>query len=374
MERDINAHYANNININGRNDNEVEANTTDTDNSNLGTEIINPIINESNINNTTNTEPDHVIRTDVASISIPDNIKQAELHLKEGEITKKEAQIKLTQHETLFCISVDGSEHSEHAFNLVTKEFLPNICHSKVLIMHVYNSQLDNNYNFRNQRDTIIEKYSTAALKLGKDCHYSWEDRAKNVHALDQVNRTAHNYKADYLVCGYFGIKGPKSDNKELTKGIDYLLSYSKVPTILVKEATIRDIKKQKGYNWLFVFDRAYVDCFNILKFFIKLVDKKLDKISALTLLPPYINYDDIKNKFFAVMEEEKITNYDYSLEEYKKVASAVVNEKINFGEDLFNFLVIYNKPERHKVEGEKSDIVTIVTKAKCNICFINSS
>lgn len=339
-------------------------------------EIIKIPNSDENKDENLNEETKDLNKINSASIEVPVTFKSLEQSLKEKAEEKKrrDTNFRFFDYETLFCISVDGSEHSENAFDIITKEFLSNIIHSKILIMHIYSSQLDSNYNHRNKKDTVIEKYETAAIALGNNAHCIWEDRAKNIHALDQVNRTAFNHKADFLVVGYFGIKGPKSENKELTKGIDYLLASSRVPVILIKDPSLREIKKNKGYNWLFVFDRAYVDCFNIIKTFLKLVDVKLDKVSGLTLLPPYVNYDDVKNKFLSVMEEAKIVDYDYSTEEYKKQASLAVNEKVNFGEVLYNFVVIFNKPEKHKVEAEKSDIPNIVLKSNANICFLNSS
>jgi len=292
-----------------------------------------------------------------------DHIIQEYMQLKNFEITR---------FDSIFCLSVDGSIHSEQAFEIVTDDFLKKET-DKMLIIHIFNSSMDEYYNFRNKKDTIIEKYNTRLLKIDKSkTLFLKEDRISKVHALEQVNRIASNHKCSFLISGYYGIKGPKGDNKELSKGVDYLLSFSRSPTILIKENTLRKNKPNGQIKWLFVFDRAYMNCYSILNRFLPLINNERDFVFGYTLLPNWINFDDIKKNFIMDMELCRINNYDYEAAEYLKAPSELVKEKVNFGDLHFDYLVFYNNPERHRNDGKSSDTVNLITKCASNICFIN--
>jgi hypothetical protein len=193
---------------------------------------------------------------------------------------------------------------------------------------------------------------------------------------LEQVNKQAINLKANYFIVGYYGIKGPKGDNQELSKGIDYLLSETRIPTILIKDTPLRSVKEGKGYKWLFVFDKQYHNVFRVFKTFHKLIDVEKDYVYGLTLLP--INsdgknkFDDVKEDFMEEMTKMNIKNFDYETVSYSKLPSSIINDKINFGTINFDFLVFYNNTEKYKNERKSSDMTNIISKSNCSICFFN--
>ncbi len=278
----------------------------------------------------------------------------------------------ISRNDTVFCLSVDGSVHSEIAYDIVSEDYIKNET-DKLIIVHIYNSEMDEYYNFRNKKDTINDKYSTKILKVDRSkVLFLKEDRVSKLHALEQVNRIAANHMCSYLISGYYGIKGPKGDNKELTKGVDYLLSFSKIPTVIIKENILRKNKPNGQIKWLFVFDRAYMNCYSIFNRFLPLINREKDYVFGFTMLPDWINFDDIKKNFQLDMEICKIKNFDYEYVEYKKNPSELVKEKVNFGEILYDYIVFYNNPEKHRNEGKLSDIFNIVTKCASNVCFIN--
>jgi hypothetical protein len=303
---------------------------------------------------------------------VAENMKYIE---KESEMLEKSKHFSKNPGDILLCLSVDGSDSSDHAFDMFYKECMGDFKnHFKMLVMHVYNDALDENYNYRNKKKTVISNYDLRTSKIPPDqCLFYYENRVSKLHALEQVCTKANEYNADYLISGYYGIKGPRGSSQELSKGIDYLLLYARAPTIIIKELHLRNKPEGKGFKWLFVFDKTYINCLKILKTFFPLVDKKVDFISALTMIPTYVFYDDVKNAFHAEMERHNFTNFKYESVEYKKNPGDIVINMINYGEDnLFDFVVIFNNPQKHKVEGEHSDTLKVVKNALCNICFLN--
>jgi hypothetical protein len=271
--------------------------------------------------------------------------------------------------EMMFVLSVDGSDHSEYAFDLIVKEFLQG---NKLFLLYVFNEKQDYLYNYKNKKDIVIDHYNTLLINHLKQerSHFLSEERNNtSMHPLEQVNKMCYKLKADFLFCGFSGIKGPRCENKELSKGVDYLLCNSRSPTVIIKESKLRGTS---GYKWLFVFDRAYTNCYSTLNYFMSLIDSSKDEVYGLTLLPAYFSYDDVKKDFqekFQKMAQDRVF---YDCQEYLKTASSVVNEKINYGEIQYDFVILYNSPEKHKSDGANSDIVNIIIKANCNVCFIN--
>jgi hypothetical protein len=279
-----------------------------------------------------------------------------------------------------FCLAVDGSEHSDYAFQLIVKEFMGHF--DKLILIYVYDSALNEIVNYRNRRDTIMDKYTTLLTTSLCSNQYTFLDVDKNcekfssLHPLEVVNRLGHKNLVDYLFCGYNGIKGPRGDNKELSRGIDSLLNYGRNPTVIIKEKNLRISKerKEKGYRWLFVFDRSSSECYKILQTFLPLVNNEIDKVHGLTLLPSFVNYDDIKKNFYnqTALYGIRPDFITYETEQYQKQPANIVTDKINFDEtERFDFVVFYNNPDRYKTD-KSYDVANIILKSSCNICFLN--
>ena len=272
---------------------------------------------------------------------------------------------------TLFCISVDGSSHSDTAFNIVSEEFLK--LSSSMLVVHIYNEKYNEHFNWRNKKETIVENYGSKLSRFSTS-KFMIEDKTKDcVHVMEQVHNFALHFKAQFLVSGYYGIKGPKGDNAELSKGVHYLLGNSKINTIMIKDTGLRSTKKQKGYNWLVVMDKKYSRPVKCLHAFSQLINPENDFVYGLTLKEFNQNDgDDVKELFMEEVKAKGLKNYSYEFMCYDKVASKVVTEKVNFADIGFDFLVMYNNRDKYLNEGQESDIVNIVKNCLCTICIFN--
>ena len=179
--------------------------------------------------------------------------------------------------ELLFCCSVDGSKHSDYAFDLVAENFMfPN---SKLLCIYVFYSKLDSVLNYDNKKATVLDKYASKIERFKKQAHFITEDRTSKIHALEQACTLAENYSSNYLVCGYQGLKGPRGDNKEQIIGHDLLLATSKTPVMIIKEQTNRELKKNGAFKWLVVLDKQYHYPLKAFNAFLPLVDPEGDQV-----------------------------------------------------------------------------------------------
>ncbi len=270
----------------------------------------------------------------------------------------------------LFCISVDGSDHSDNAFDVVTREFLS--AESKMVLIHVFNNKYNDSYNYRNRKETVISTYGSKLTLVPQQCNFLIENRSRQgTHALEQVYATASKVNANYLVTGYYGIKGPKGDNNELSKGTNYLLASSTMPIIMMKDTKRRDQLPSGGFNWLFVFDKKYSSPFRCFQAFAPLVDSQRDFVYGFTLKDVYSQEsDDIQEDFINEVQMRGIKNFQYEQNVYEQVASKIVTSKVNYGDINFDFVVIYNNSSDYRNEKDQSDIGNIVKNCAASICI----
>jgi len=116
---------------------------------------------------------------------------------------------------------------------------------------------------------------------------------------------------SDIIILGYFGIKGPKGDNKELTKGLDFLLGNSMKPLMIIQNEVYRNKSKTGGFNWLFVMDRNYgnQNCLKVLIKFLPFVDPKVDTLQCNVYVPSGLN-DDIDKACEEVAKKQWIFKF----------------------------------------------------------------
>jgi len=276
--------------------------------------------------------------------------------------------------ELLFCISVDGSKHSDFAFEMVTENFL--FPYSKLLVLHVFNSKLDPIVNYNNKKTTVLEKYANKIEKFKKQSHFVTEDKMSKVHVLEQVARLAENYAANFLICGDQGLKGPRGDNHEQVIGHEFLLGSSKTPVMIIKEETIREKKKDKNFKWLVVMDRQFTYTSKAFSAFIPLIDAEKDFVYCIGgYSTSSYGTDVLKDQFMNLIEKNGIKNFEYEVIVYgpKKPLHASVIEKVNFGTIIFDFIVIYNNSVPSIIRFESNDAWNIINGTVTNVLFVNN-
>ena len=323
----------------------------------------------------------------------PSTISKRELQQKEFEEEQKKKQLKeqleekkyrnisvrLSKEENILCLSVDGSQTSKDAFEIILTEFLPYIHNSVLICPHIYNGDQDEKFNWRFQKANVLEYYKTRLTTSLADFqgYLIIQDRDENkMHEIEQSYKIAEMNECKYFFCGYEGLREQALKKARIDVGIEYLLGESKIPVIIMKDNKKRG-NKNKGYHWLLIMDKSNSDCYRVLDLFLPLIDKENDKIFGLTLMPHFVQNDaDVKKHFYDKMSElnfkEKI-QFDYAAKQYNTDPIKILIEFVNHNsEQFFDFVIFLNNPMKFKAQKQECDTFKYVKLLYANIGFCN--
>ncbi len=105
-------------------------------------------------------------------------------------------------------VAVDGSPAAHLGFQIVLESLMHN--GDKMIISHIFNREKTYLY-FDMQPDAIKKYYESLTITLGSRCHLWWEEANPKVTTKDHMVALAANAKANLLVIGMHGRKGPKA-------------------------------------------------------------------------------------------------------------------------------------------------------------------
>ncbi len=313
--------------------------------------------------------------------------RQYELQMKRKKYEQQQLEkkfkrtlIRLSNQEHILCLVVDGYEISKESYEIVINEFLPRIKNSVLIACYIYNNIHDEEYNWRHQKQYIIEYYKTRlTTSLSDDKGYLIiQDKNPNcVHEVEQIYKIAQRNNFEYFIIGYNALKGPTLKPRNIPKGLDYLLSESRVPTFIMKDKLMRG-QKNKGYKWLLVMDRSSSDCFKVFDYFLPFMDIEKDFIYGLTLIPPYVNFDDIKRQFYERLKEvgfDEEEQCGYESQQYTTRYATFVREFVNHSTiHYFDFVLFYNNPDKYKIQRTDSESLKLLEYINANIGFVNGA
>ena len=323
----------------------------------------------------------------------PSTISKKELQQKEFEEEQKKKQLKeqleekkyrnisvrLSKEENILCLSVDGSQTSKDAFEIILTEFLPYIHNSVLICPHIYNGDQDEKFNWRFQKANVLEYYKTRLTTSLADYqgYLIIQDRDENkMHEIEQSYKIAEMNECKYFFCGYEGLREQALKKARIDVGIEYLLGESKIPVFIMKDNKKRG-NKNKGYQWLLIMDKSNSDCYRVLDLFLPLIDKEKDKIYGLTLMPHFVQNDaDVKKHFYDKMSElnfkEKI-QFDYTAKQYNTDPIKILIEFVNHNsEQFYDFVIFLNNPMKFKAQKQECDSFKYVKLLYANIGFCN--
>ena len=323
----------------------------------------------------------------------PTTISKKELQEKEFEEEQKKKKLKeqleekkyrnisvrISKEENILCLSIDGSQTSKDAFEIILTEFLPFIHNSVLICPHIYNGDQDEKFNWRFQKANVLEYYKTRLTTSLADYqgYLIIQDRDENkMHEIEQSYKIAEMNECKYFFCGYEGLREQALKKARIDVGIEYLLGESKIPVIIMKDNKKRG-NKNKGYQWLLIMDKSNGDCYRVLDLFLPLIDRENDKIFGLTLMPHFVqNDDDVKKHFYDKMKElnfkEKI-KFEYAAKQYTSDPVKILIEFVNHNaEQFFDFVLFLNNPMKFKAQKQDCDTFKYVKLLYANIGFCN--
>ena len=316
-----------------------------------------------------------------AGSKIEADLKKLKNQQLEEEKIFKQTLIRKNDNEKIICLSCDGSETSKQAFEISVLEFLPRIENSILACTYIYNSRKDEKFNWRYQKQTIIEYYKNKLRekKLDKDKKGFLIIEDKNPddkQEIEQVYQIARKNGCEGFIVGYNGLKGPTLKRENIALGLHFLLSESTVPTFVMKDKLLRG-EKNEGYNWLIVLDRSVSNCMKAFENFLPYMDNKKDCIFGLTVIPLNSN-DNLKDEFFKKVKEagfDEEAQIGYEVLEFKDEYASLVKDYVNYNKDhYFDFVCFYNNQDKYRFQKENSENYKMMTTINANICFTNKA
>ena len=323
----------------------------------------------------------------------PKTISKKELQLKEFEEEQNKKKLKeqleekkyrnisvrISKEENILCLSVDGSQTSKDAFEIILTEFLPFIHNSVLICPHIYNGDQDEKFNWRFQKANVLEYYKTRLTTSLADYqgYLIIQDRdANKMHEIEQSYKIAEMNECKYFFCGYEGLREQALKKARIDVGIEYLLGESKIPVIIMKDNKKRG-NKNKGFQWLLIMDKSNFDCYRVLDLFLPLIDRQNDKIFGLTLMPHFVqNDEDVKKHFYDKMKElnfKEKEQFEYAAKQYNTDPIKILIEFVNHNsEQFFDFVLFLNNPMKFKAQKQECDTFKYVKLLFANIGFCN--
>ena len=290
----------------------------------------------------------------------------------------RDIAVRISPEENIFCLAVDGSQTSKDAFEIILNEFLNRIHNSVLICPHIYNNTQDDKFNWRFQKAHVMDYYKTRLITSIAD-HQGYliiQDRdTYKMHEIEQAYRIAETNESKFFFCGYDGLREQALKPSRIDVGLEYLLGESKIPVFIMKDKHKRGVKNQ-GFKWLLLMDRSNSDCLKVLDLFLPLIDRDIDRIYGLTLLPPYVAYDDIKAPFYEKMKELNFfegEQFEYSFREYKSNPVPILTEFVNHNtEHYFDFVIFLNNPSKFKTQKKECHTFKYIKLLFANIGFCN--
>jgi hypothetical protein len=324
-------------------------------------------------------DPKTISKKELQEKEYEEEVRKKKLKEQLEEKKYRNISVRISPEENILCLSIDGSQTSKDAFEIILFEFLPYIHNSVMICPHIYNNTQDEKFNWRFQKAHVLEYYKTRLTTSLADYqgYLIIQDRDGNkMHEIEQSYKIAEMNQCKYFFCGYEGLREQALKPSRIDVGIEYLLGESKIPVFIMKDNKKRG-NKNKGFQWLLVMDKSNSDCYRVLDLFLPLVDRKLDKIYGFTLMPQYVqNDDDVKKKFYEKMEElnfKEKEQFEYSSKQYISNPSTILADFVNHNSVyFFDFVIFLNNPMKFKSQKHECETFKYVKLLYANIGFCN--
>jgi nucleotide-binding universal stress UspA family protein len=276
-----------------------------------------------------------------------------------------------------YCIAIDGSEHSDWAFDLILNDMYQK--GDKVILVHIANPAKESEIPFAFQPTTIISKYEAKLTGKLLNTDYLIIKQSKqstSTHALVQVNAIAIKENCTVLVIGFHGHKLNKQKS-DLSKGINYIIKNIKIPVIIVKENSTRKSRDSGEFTWMASIEQANSRSFKAFQFALNYINLEKDRVVGAHI--KFYNdslANEVKEIFEKTCQDTKVANYSFEIVDKDKNLDIGVelSNMVNYNDkENVDFFVLGHNPTKYQYDNNEccsSPLTTIIKSAKSNILF----
>lgn len=270
-----------------------------------------------------------------------------------------------------YCICIDGSEHSDMGFKkIVSENFVKG---NKLYLVHISNSAKFNEIPPNLLPDQLLNRYEIElSTKLNKgDYEIIKKDKVQTQSTvLESVLQIANVKNVDLLVVGALGHKGVKR-SKSLTKGLSYLVSNCKIPTLVMKNYLPKQNKESKGSNWLVCIKDETDRSFRAFNFCCQMINRQTDTIIGLHFNSESYSANKVRKIFERNCSDKMIKKKLFIVKDMDKNMSLAKNilDYLIFGQENIEYVVVNHNIKKYK-DIEKCPTVELVKYGNHNIIF----
>lgn len=170
-------------------------------------------------------------------------------------------------------------------------------------------------------------------------------EKGTDADVKEEIEKTARQIGAQYIVVGSYGRKGDKEDPYRLGKTATHLVETAKVPSILVKKPYVRAKNETKGFNFLLAFDGSTC-AKNLVKYAKDLARNVHDRVYAVHVVEdPTTNREEMEKEFRDLCLDMKCPLEEFSFVEkadpMEEIQHALVKWSNESEKTLYDFLLI---------------------------------
>lgn len=170
------------------------------------------------------------------------------------------------QKPTTFFVAVDGSDQSDFAFQYVLKDLMKTKRdypeseqdqhpHDHLVVGTISNKQKESFLPYNMKANYLADLYEAKIITLGKHGRFASREVSEGKTTKECLWELAEFEKADMIVVGNHGRKGPKKDETVCGTQVQYLALNSKFPVLIVKDYRARTVKPDGCLRWGICYD-----------------------------------------------------------------------------------------------------------------------
>jgi len=241
-------------------------------------------------------------------------------------------------------ISIDGSAQSFDCFQVIATQIVtqsllkPNY---RINVLHIFN--VSKEYLAFNQKpDYLHQIYESELISRLVPNRFSltWLPYNGRTTTRDQIMTLADGYRADLLVVGFVGRKGPKADPTILGSAVDHNLRNGRCPLLVVKAPVLRKDTPASSYLWVVLIDGSERSL-KAARFAAGLMAGEYDRMQLRHVVKGGGEPEGLRTRAGETLEG---TGVNWTLEVVDAgdadVQSAVL-DYVNQGPDLIDFIVV---------------------------------